>query len=126
MDASSWFIDTVQVKLYLGPDTAPGAKGDPTFSATVTLRCRLERGDFTYRDSSGNDVNSDARISYDDDCLTDAGITPQPTGTGLRPGLDLVLMDGAADSLANTEMILRVDRARTKDGSYTKYEALLG
>lgn len=118
-DPSSWYVDTVGVRRRTGIKKTTAAKGEPILSAARSLVCRVERGDFSFTDTAGDEIASDARIHTSADALADAGLTE------LRAGRDWITLPDEADA-TNLREVLRVDRASTKDGGVTTFEILIG
>lgn len=119
MDPSSWYVDIVSVYRRTGVKTTIGAKGDPVLKKRGELACRVERGDFTFRDVTGGDVAADARLHTDANALAEAGVDL------LRVGRDWIVLPGGPEA-GPYSAVVRVDTASTKDGSETTYQVLLG
>lgn len=87
MDQRHHYVHTVAVE----PLSSRGTKGDPSFGASVNLKCRVKRGRFRFRDQGGDEVDGTVRVRFSQAELDDVGLSAVTTGARLTlPGGDVV------------------------------------
>lgn len=105
MNLSSWFKDTI----YVAEKTGKNNYGDPSYSAPVAVKARVELGSKVIRDDAGNEKQSMAKIATDHEIKWSSAIW--------LPG------ESTVDDTPHTVVDLFV--ADNKSGGWTQYEAYL-
>jgi len=106
MDISSWMIDNITVA---SPTGAVDGYGQPVYATARTVACRLEYSRKLVTEPNGNEIEAKHRIS------TDQEITWE----------DLIWLPGEDSDTAPSKRPLVIERASTKSGAYTIWEARL-